>query len=55
MDREKAEELLEAAKLAQHAFWDALGELEAELDIEIDSNNDLADIDVETLLEEDAA
>jgi hypothetical protein len=55
MDKEKADQLLEAAKLAQHAFWDALSELEAELDIEIDSTNDLADIDVEMLLEEAAA
>lgn len=51
MDRDKAQELLEAARVAQTLFWDALLELEHETGVEIDSNLDLADSDLDTLLE----
>jgi hypothetical protein len=45
----KAEELLEAARCLQHSFWDALGGLEAELDIEIDGTQDLDGLTVDDL------
>ena len=46
----EAEEKLAEALRLQHAFWDALSELEQVLDIEIDSTSDLAEITVDDLL-----
>lgn len=46
------EALLEKALRLQHDFWDALGELETALGIELESTEDLAGHTVETLTEE---
>ena len=47
-----AEALLANAARLQTEFWDAIGDLEKELGIEIDSSNDLQGVTVEDLLEE---
>jgi hypothetical protein len=48
-DREQIDELLSAAKERQHAYWDALGELEGALDCEIDGDT-VATHDVDSLI-----
>lgn len=52
-DGKRAELLLLKAQEEQTAFWDALHDLEAELDIEIDGCEDLAEKTVADLLEAD--
>ena len=52
-EAERANEKLAAVVAAQEAFWDALGELEDELDIEIDdTNREFSNVSIEDLLEE---
>jgi hypothetical protein len=43
------EAMLENVMQLQHAFWDALGELEDELGVEIESTDDLAGMTVADL------
>ncbi len=52
--QQKSEILLEAARVAQSTFWDALSELESELDIEIDGTTDLSDSTIKSLIEADS-
>ena len=47
--REMREAMLENVMQLQHAFWDALGELEDELGVEIESTDDLAGMTVADL------
>lgn len=51
-NHELAESLLDKAARLQTEFWEAIGDLEKELDIEIDSASDLQGMTVEGLLEE---
>lgn len=44
---------LERAQTAQDAFWDALGELEAGLQMEVDGTCDLSGLTIEDLLDSD--
>ena len=53
--RAEAQEKLAEALRLQHAFWDALSELEQILDIEIESTSDLAQTTVDDLLLQDAS
>lgn len=48
-DGQKAEALLQALQVAQHAFWDALTALEDELGLEIDGNHDLSALTIDNL------
>jgi hypothetical protein len=49
--RRIATEQLEAAQLAQEQFWSALSDLEATLGVEIEGTAELANMDVDDLLE----
>ena len=49
----EAERLLDAARAAQTAFWDAIRALEDELDIEVASELDLENQTIESLIELD--
>jgi hypothetical protein len=49
-EAKQAEQLLESARSLQTQFWDATRELEQYLDIEIDTNTDLEDQEIETLI-----
>lgn len=51
MDRQKAEKLLEVVKEAQTAYWNAIGDLEMETSLEIDSTQDLSAWTLNGLLE----
>ena len=53
--RAEAQEKLAKTLRLQHAFWDALSELEQILDIEIESTSDLAQTTVDDLLLQDAS
>lgn len=44
------EELLEQAREAQTAFWDALRDLEEALGVEVDADNDLENETIESLM-----
>lgn len=48
--REKAEDLLDLARVAQAEFWRSLSPLEASLGVEIESTIDLRDANIDTLL-----
>lgn len=49
---EEAERLLEQVQTAQDAYWDALGELETHLGIELDGTRDYRGLSVDDLTEE---
>jgi hypothetical protein len=51
-DGQRAELLLARASLAQAQFWEALSDLEKELDVEIDGTRSLADLSIEDLTNE---
>ena len=55
MDRKAAEAALKAAQEAQTAFWDAMGELESVLGIELHNADalDLSNQTIDSLLELD--
>jgi hypothetical protein len=51
----EAERLLDKAARLQAEFWDALGELEGELGVDIDGTQELALVTVDDLLPEGEA
>ena len=51
MDKKRAERLLETAKEMQTAYWKAIGELEEETSLDVDSTADLQGQTIESLFD----
>jgi hypothetical protein len=49
MSKKQQQRLLERAAALQTKFWDLIGELEAELEVDIDGTEDLSGLRIEDL------